>query len=514
MSTITQLICNKFGGIRTKNAIFSKDIITAQDMQNVELYYTGTNGGVGIRTAKGNIALNSTLAGNEKIINIYQSIQGGVTYFFVHTESSTQGKIYQYDLTTNTLNLKVSNLQLSGVSNGVDFAQGWSDLFVFTTGKELLTIEIGAVDEEDEPDEVKMIETTDPDGRTVKGLGLVQYDGRLWLFDGNVLRYCVQNDIYDWATSDATVSTSAGFIEYTKAITAIHLYLGTLAIFFKDSSIQLQGTYPYSQGEESPGGCAGTHAIVFHGTELYFYDDTKKGIYSFAQIVLGDKTLGNNIAQEIQNELLNVDSNRLNEVYALSVVLSDRNEIWWILPTTDENYSIILIYDYLKKEWIKRKSQKINCAIVYEGSLYSGSNGGKILNEYNTNTFDGQYIQHYYHCSPFNFGAMNTLKVLMFPPRTFLDLPYINNFYVKYIKNFNNFKKPKVKYIKAKYKNFLIWGVGYWGVNYWASKATNAVGKFPTSNFKILEIQIYTENASQNFAIKNIEFSKVKIKQV
>jgi len=342
----------------------------------------------------------------------------------------------------------------------------------------------------------------------------MQYDGRLWLFEGNILRYCVQNNIYDWATSDATVATSAGFIEYTKAITTIHLYLGTLAIFFKDSSIQLQGTYPYSQGEESPGGCAGTHAIVFHGTELYFYDDTKKGIFSFSQIVLGDKTLGKNIAEEIQNELLNVDSNRLNEVYALSVVLSDRNEIWWILPTTDENYSIILIYDYLKREWIKRKSQKINCAIVYEGTLYSGSNSGKILNEYNSNTFDGEYIQHYYYCSPFNFGAMNTLKVLMFPPRTFLDLPYINNFYVKYIKNFNNFKKPKVKYIKAKYKNFLIYGVGYWGVNYWASKATNAVGKFPTSNFKILEIQIYTENASQNFAIKNIEFSKVKIKQV
>ena len=97
MSTITQLICNKFGGIRTKNAIFSKDVITAQDIQNVELYYTGTNGGVGIRTAKGNIAINDALAGNERIINIYQSIQGGVTYFFVHTEDSTQGKIYQYD---------------------------------------------------------------------------------------------------------------------------------------------------------------------------------------------------------------------------------------------------------------------------------------------------------------------------------------------------------------------------------------------------------------------------------
>ena len=102
----------------------------------------------------------------------------------------------------------------------------------------------------------------------------------------------------------------------------------------------------------------------------------------------------------------------------------------------------------------------------------------------------------------------------MFPPRTFLELPYINNFYVKYIKNFNTFKKPKVKYIKAKYKNFLIYGVGYWGINYWSPKKTNSIGKFPTSNFKILEIQIYTQTKDENFAIKNIEFSKIKIKQV
>ena len=65
MSTITQLICNKFGGIRQKNAIFSEELITAQDLQNVELYFTGTNGGVGIRTTKGNISINNDLKNQE-----------------------------------------------------------------------------------------------------------------------------------------------------------------------------------------------------------------------------------------------------------------------------------------------------------------------------------------------------------------------------------------------------------------------------------------------------------------
>ena len=100
MSQLTQLICNRFGGIRQKNAIFSSDIITAQDIQNVELYDTGTNGGVGIRTAKGNVSINDTLVGTEKIINIFQSIQNEQKYCFVHTETDTEGKLYLYDIVT------------------------------------------------------------------------------------------------------------------------------------------------------------------------------------------------------------------------------------------------------------------------------------------------------------------------------------------------------------------------------------------------------------------------------
>ena len=36
---------------------------------------------------------------------------------------------------------------------------------------------------------------------------------------------------------------------------------------------------------------------------------------------------------------------------------------------------------------------------------------------------------------------MNTLKVFVFPPRVSFDFPYNNQFYVKYVKNYNNFKK-------------------------------------------------------------------------
>lgn len=510
MSQLTQLICNRFGGIRQKNAIFSSDIITAQDIQNVELYDTGTNGGVGIRTAKGNVSINDTLVGTEKIINIFQSIQNEQKYCFVHTETDTEGKLYLYDIESKTLILKKSGLKITGLSNGFDIAQGWSDLFFFTNGSEMFTVELASLDKE-----IVDMKPTDRDGRSVIGINAALWGGRLWIFNKNILWYSVTSNIYDFKTADSEWKTSAGYIETIKNITAIYPYLGSLAIFYEDSSELLsESDGNFSRNEESPGGCAGCNSLVFHDTNLYFYDDTKKSVFSFKQVISGEKTLGENVAIEIQEELKNIDRDKLNNIKTLSVFLEGRNEIWWLIPSDDENYSTILIFDYLKGEWIKRKSQKINSMQIVSNLLLSAGNDGNILEEYNSNLFNGEFIEHYYKCSPLNLGAMNTLKVLVFPPRASFDLPYSNNFYVKYEKNYNYFKKPKIKYIKTKYKNFLYWDIGNWDINYWFTNRTNCIGKFPNANFKVLEISIYTTNKDENFSIKNIEFSKIKVKQV
>lgn len=68
-------MCNKFGGIRRINATFSNDFISASDMQNVELFNTGINSGVGIGTAKGNIEICNSIPNDEKVINIFESVQ-------------------------------------------------------------------------------------------------------------------------------------------------------------------------------------------------------------------------------------------------------------------------------------------------------------------------------------------------------------------------------------------------------------------------------------------------------
>ncbi|MGN1152536.1 MAG: hypothetical protein ACI4S3_00770, partial [Candidatus Gastranaerophilaceae bacterium] len=220
MST-TSLFCNKFGGIYKKDATFNSKKITASDMQNVELFDTGINSGVGIRTAKGNTTVCNLLPEAEKIVNIFQSVQKSKNYFFVHAESDTEGKIYIFNPGANLLTLKVDSLQVTGKSTATDFAQGWSDLFVFSNGENLLTIEIEYYNDEGVLDEVKMIEAKDSENRDVKGLGLLNFNGRLWVFNKNVLWYSLQENIYDFATSETEIVTAAGYIEFVKDITAI-----------------------------------------------------------------------------------------------------------------------------------------------------------------------------------------------------------------------------------------------------------------------------------------------------
>ena len=71
-TTNAKLISNTFGGIRGVSSVFNDTIITASDMQNVELYNTGINGGVGISRMLGNKSISKDLRDDEKIMNIFE----------------------------------------------------------------------------------------------------------------------------------------------------------------------------------------------------------------------------------------------------------------------------------------------------------------------------------------------------------------------------------------------------------------------------------------------------------
>lgn len=509
----TSLICNNFSGINRSSSVYSSSVITAFDMQNVELFPTEINSGVGIRTAAGNVAVSSLVPQGESVVNIFESVQKSKTYFFVHTESSAEGKIYLFSPENGNLTLKKSGLSVTRKSSASDVSQGWSDLWVFSNGEELLSIELEKYDEEGNLDEVKMMELKDMDNRDIKGLGLVVFAGRLWIFNNQILWYSVQENIYDFSTSSADIATSAGYIEFVKKITAIYLYLGSLAVFHNNSSCMIaqdEDDKSFYKTFDSPGGCAGYNALVFHGTQLYFYDDTKKGVYSFIQVVNGDKTLGENIALDIQDELFSIPAESVGNIRVSSVVTSDRNEVWFLLPLADENYSTVMIYDYLRKCWVKRKSQKITCFATIGGKLYSA--GKKIYEEYTSSDFDGEFIEAYYKCAPLNLGVENSLKVLAYPPKITMDMYYSNNFYIEYTKDYNSLT-TKIRHIISKtLKNVLYFDNGHWDLNTYPHEKLNVIKKLPATYFKTLQMSFYTKEDGQNFCINNIEFGKIKVK--
>ena len=508
----TSLICNNFSGINRNSSQYSSSVITASDMQNVELFSTENNSGVGIRTMNGNIAVSDYIPENESVVNIFESIQKSITYFFVHTESLAEGKIYLFSPENGELALKVEGLSVTGKSSATDVSQGWNDLWVFSNSEEILSIQIDNYDTEGNLDEVTIMNLIDTEGRTVKGLGLVIFAGRLWIFNNQVLWYSVQENIYDFATSDAEIVTSAGYIEFLKNITAIYPYLGSLAVFHSNSSCmvaQNEEDQTFYKSYDTPGGCAGYGSLVFHGTQLYFYDDTKKGVFSFLQVINGDKTLGENIALEIQDELFSIPSSQLNKIKALSVVTSDRNEVWILLPS-DDNNSTIMIYDYLRNTWVKRKSQKLNSIRVIGGKLYSA--GKKIYEEYNSQEFDGEFIEAFYKCSPLNLKEENSLKILAYPPKITMDMYYSNDFYVEYTKDYNSLTTKIRRIVSKTLKNVLYFDKGFWDINIFPHEKINVIKKLPATYFKTLQMNFYTKDLGQNFCINNIEFGKIKTK--
>ena len=71
----TTLVCNNFSGINRSSSVFGSNLITASDIQNVELFSTETNSGVGIRTMKGNVSVSDLIPEDEIVINISLKIK-------------------------------------------------------------------------------------------------------------------------------------------------------------------------------------------------------------------------------------------------------------------------------------------------------------------------------------------------------------------------------------------------------------------------------------------------------
>jgi hypothetical protein len=152
---------------------------------------------------------------------------------------------------------------------------------------------------------------------------------------------------------------------------------------------------------------------------------------------------------------------------------------------------------------------------LFNNRLYSA--GKDVYEEYIGEHFDGEFIDSYYTCSIFNLGEDNTLKITKFPPRIICDGSYKNHFWVEYVKNYNPLKSPKIKEVIGKsYGGVMVWDSGdCWdsGLIYQPNNF-NSTLKLPSATFKALEMKLYTTNENEDFCIKSIEYSRIKVKQV
>ena len=148
-STTTSLICGNFTGIKKKDAIFSDEIISASDLQNVELFYTGLNSGVGIRTVAGNKAITDLIPSDEKVIGAFEGVQNAIKYDFIYTEKDSTGKIYLYDIASDTLTL-LAWTSVTGKCCFTDYAFGnGTDWTIFTNGTDFYSFELNAANSND-----------------------------------------------------------------------------------------------------------------------------------------------------------------------------------------------------------------------------------------------------------------------------------------------------------------------------------------------------------------------------
>lgn len=506
---MVSFITNRFGGIREKSAYFSPKIITAKNIVNVELFKTGDNNGIGIRTSKGHTSI-VALPDGERVVSIFYSVQNTNKHTIIHTVSAEQGKLYEFS--SNTLTLITDGLSVTRTSAGRDFMQGYTDCFIFTNGTDKMQmITFGA------QTTVTEIDAVDDENRNIRPKGLAVMGGRLFAFQDNRLHWCKQQDVTVWNGGDYEVLTSAGYIETTKNITAIIEYLSSIAVFSKDSSWLFSGEYPdFKLTDESPGGCAGLKSLVFHGTDLYFYDNTKKSIFSFQQVVLGQKTLNNKICSEIQSIINSIGNSNLDEIVAKSVIINDRNELWFLLQNTELTTAIhngeevtietstILIYDTNTDEWVKRVCPKIYDFINLENALISGNK--KLYYEYNGEDFDGYYIPASYICSDFTNGSVSAVKICSLLPVVTLQNDRENEFWVRYIKDYGN--KEINKKVQATIGNVGIFDDenSLFDEALFAGDDMYVNARLPKiSPFKCLSVEFFTKTVTEEFSISRFE---------
>lgn len=522
------LAIQNFRGIRAVNPVVDvngRGIISAVTCRNVELHYSENGDNVGIFTAKGNLIVATC---PHKVVGQWESVQNRVSYHFVFAVDDTQGYLYLYKPDSDSWEVLKDGLSVTETCNGLTMAVGFEDWFVFTNGvDDYLGV---CMAKELESERVKFLEANDDDGTPIRGLCLQTYDGRLVTNSKNRVHWSVQQNIFDWKTAtDPNILTGGAYQEFDRDVTAMVYYNNMLIVFTEDYSTYFSGNpgnaSSFVRGGATGGGCSGFKAVVKFDNKIFYYDPAAQNIFAYYLIDTGQTRPTNGLADNVIEFFAGIDSNRSEQMEIVPYISGDRSELWFKLPYLDGDK--ILIYDYLKSEWIERQAQNDIRALMPAGSVFYSASGKNVLREYMTSEFAGTFIPAEYKMNIINVGSDSNLKVPKMPLILTLDFDYENDFYMEFIYD-DRPERAKTKRIVKFSKDYLIWADdaedkdgGFWATDetdenggIWLSEDKNNVmfNLAGLLNFKQLQIRIYTAESGQEFGIKRIELKRVKLK--
>lgn len=507
---------DKFKGIKQQNGIVDPTggTVSALVAQNVEFYATNISNCVGVRTIQGRTQVNS-IDEQYTIYGDFTTKQNNKEIRLLYVENDEKGQLIKYD----DGSILIDNLTKTGKCNGLTMLYGEYDTFVFTNGEEMYFYSDGRMPE------VEKINPVDAQGRDIKGLCLFTQDQRLGIETKNRVHWSKQMDIMDWSANDLDsegnpLATNAAYEEFTNNITAIANYINGIVVFTESDSTYMSGNpalpTSFIREDASIGGTPTFLSTVVHDKYLFYFDHKQHNIYYFLQNDVGQKRTGDPIAFEIQQILIDIDYDRLSDIKMKSVYADGRNEVWVILPLKDKGQSV-LVFDYIFQEWVERTLTDIKTINIAQNAIYTTS-GNKIYRE-NLGAFTGQSV---YKLSIINLGSDTNLKIPKLVPTVTVDNTASNEFWVQI--RVDGKDKVKEKLIKARYKDYLVWGddtdeltpekYQSWDMTVWGSEeSTVAVQKLPPiPAFKWLELTFLTKNAGEEFSIKRFEAKKIRTK--
>lgn len=521
------LFIQNFRGIRKVNPVVdvvSQGVISASVCKNVELNFTENGDNVGIYTTLGN---KSIIDFEKKIIGQFESVQSGVSYWFVYAVDENGGYLYLYKPTENTYELIKDGFTKTETCNAITIAQGFYDWFVFTNGVDDF---VGiCLNHETESERIKNLEAVDAERRDIRGLALEVYNGRLVTACENRVHWSKVADIFDWSSSTTEVVTNPAYQEFDRNVTAIATYNDMLIAFTNEYSTYFKGNpgdaTDFTRGGASGGGCPSFKSVIKFDNKLFYYDDVAKNVFAYYLLDTGQTRPTEGLANNIVEYFKSIYRSRIKEIEITNYIANNKTEIWLKIPTLNKN--VILIYDYVKGEWLERVAQSDLRAIsVIDGALYSAS-GGKILKEYLSSLFDGEFIPCEYKMNVINVGSDSNLKVPKMPLIITLDFDRDNDFFIEFIYD-DKPERSKIKRVVKVAKSYLIWAKsyddengGFWAIDendekggIWVDGDKNTVmfNLAGLLNFKQLQIRIFTEEKGQELGIKRLELKRVKLK--